>query len=562
MSANYSTGGAESIAKRWAPIALIVAAMIGLKLALLAADAVPFNSDEAVVGLMARHIRQGERPVFFYGQAYLGSLDTWLVAISFSIFGDSVASIRIVQIALYAGVTITAYLLARRILADEWAARATALLFAIPIPLVTTYTTATLGGYGETLLIGHLLLLLTYRLGNTAAPTVASNRLAWFPFGLLAGVGFWTAVMTMVYVVPAALWLTWNLRRRIGPGVAIAAVAFFIGSAPWWAALVELRGAPLREMLGLSERGITIAESYVQSVGLHVLYFVIFGLPVLFGLRFPWSADLIAPVFAPIALAISLAAIWRAARCRRTVSAAPLWGIVACLTAGFLLTSFGNDPSGRYFLPLYLPLSIFIADLLSRLRAHRAWAGQLSLAALLGYNLLGNGLAASTLPPGITTQFDPVTSIEWRRDRELIDFLVAHDATRGYSNYWITFRIAFESDEIVIFAPRLPYHTDFRYTPHDDRYPAYSRQVDAAPHAAYITTHFPELDARIRAGLGRLGVTYAETQIADYHIFYDLSRKVVPEELRLGEVMEVTQCAPTWPKRGENDATRNLLSAK
>jgi hypothetical protein len=36
---------------------------------------VPLNSDEAVVGLMARHILDGKRPVFYYGQAYMGSLD-------------------------------------------------------------------------------------------------------------------------------------------------------------------------------------------------------------------------------------------------------------------------------------------------------------------------------------------------------------------------------------------------------------------------------------------------------------------------------------------------------
>ncbi|MGH2592597.1 MAG: hypothetical protein ACRDGG_03705, partial [Anaerolineae bacterium] len=359
-------------------------------------------------------------------------------------------------------------------------------------------------------------------------------------FGLLTGVGFWTSVMTMVYAVPAAVCLMWKLRRRTWPGAAIAAAAFFIGSVPWSAALIEMQGAPLREMLGLSERGVALAGSYLHSVGLHVLYFSIFGLPVLFGLRFPWSADLIAPILAPVPLVINTVAIGYALRWRHA-AAVLQWGIVACLTVGFLLTSFGNDPSGRYFLPLYVPLSIFVAALLSRLRAQRAWAGGLSLAALLGYNLLANGLAASALPPGITTQFDPVTSIEWRRDRELIDFLIAHDATRGYSNYWVTFRIAFESDEDVIFAPRLPYHTDFRYTTHDDRYAAYTQTVDASPTAAYITTNFPELDARISAGLERLGVTYTATQIADYHIFYDLSRKVEPKELGLGETTEVTR---------------------
>src|SRR3972149_4673654 len=75
---------------------LVVAlAMAGaLKAVLLLTNVVPFNADEAVVALMARHILQGERPVFFYGQAYLGSLDAWLVAGAFALFGQSVLAIR------------------------------------------------------------------------------------------------------------------------------------------------------------------------------------------------------------------------------------------------------------------------------------------------------------------------------------------------------------------------------------------------------------------------------------------------------------------------------------
>ena len=64
---------------------------------LLASNTVSFHSDEAVVALMARHILQGERPVFFYGQAYMGSLDAWLVAIGFQLLGESVLTIRFVQ---------------------------------------------------------------------------------------------------------------------------------------------------------------------------------------------------------------------------------------------------------------------------------------------------------------------------------------------------------------------------------------------------------------------------------------------------------------------------------
>jgi hypothetical protein len=53
-------------------------------------NAVPFNADEAIVALMARHILQGERPIFFYGQAYMGSLDAYLVALGFLLFGQQI----------------------------------------------------------------------------------------------------------------------------------------------------------------------------------------------------------------------------------------------------------------------------------------------------------------------------------------------------------------------------------------------------------------------------------------------------------------------------------------
>ena len=77
-------------------IMILLIAAIG-RLLLLASGAVSFHSDEAVVALMARHINQGARPVFFYGQAYMGSLDAWLVALGFRLFGESVLSVRIIQ---------------------------------------------------------------------------------------------------------------------------------------------------------------------------------------------------------------------------------------------------------------------------------------------------------------------------------------------------------------------------------------------------------------------------------------------------------------------------------
>ena len=72
-------------------------AAAGLKVWLVAGGRVPFNADEAVVALMARHILQGQRPFFFYGQAYMGSLDAYLIAAGFNWFGEQVWVIRGVQ---------------------------------------------------------------------------------------------------------------------------------------------------------------------------------------------------------------------------------------------------------------------------------------------------------------------------------------------------------------------------------------------------------------------------------------------------------------------------------
>jgi hypothetical protein len=208
-----------------------------------------------------------------------------------------------------------------------------------------------------------------------------------------------------------------------------------------------------------------------------------------------------------------------------------LWGICATLFLGFVLTPFGGDPSGRYFLPLYLPLFIFTAQALAALRERIGqWAWAL-LGIVLIFNLVGIVQAALKNPPGITTQFEEITQVDHRYDAELIRFLRERGQTRGYGNYWVAYPIAFLSNEEIILAPHLPYKADLRYTYRDDRYPPYTQAVEQAANVVYVTTNHPKLDALLRQGFARLGVTYRETQIGSYHVFHDLSRRVSPPDV-------------------------------
>lgn len=105
---------------------------------------------------------------------------------------------------------------------------------------------------------------------------------------------------------------------------------------------------------------------------------------------------------------------------------------------------------------------------------------------------------------------------------------------RGYTNYWVAYPLAFQSEESLIFTPWRPYHQGLRYTTRDDRYPYYPQIVRESDSIAYITTHNPVLDDYLRKKFHGLKVTWSECKIGDYQIYYRLSRLIHPEEIGLG----------------------------
>jgi hypothetical protein len=383
------------------------------------------------------------------------------------------------------------------------------------------------------LLAGNLLLWWGHRLGWEDTQRWG----LWLVWGLVAGLGFWAFGLVAVTLVPVALWLLWRLRFRPWRQYLLAALAFGVGSLPWWLGNLGRADVGVAELLGAAVRSTATAGSLLGDVGARLFNFVVLGLPALWGLRFPWSVKGPPLYLAVPALALYLGAAayglrWRdqaAARSGRLL----LWGTCGTLFLGFVLTPFGGDPSGRYFLPLYLPLFVFTADVLAALQERVGRWAWLPLVAVLAFNVVGTIQAASTNPPGITTQFEAITQVDHRYDAALIDFLRAHDGTRGYTNYWVTYPIAFLSAEEIVLLPRLPYKADLRYTPRDDRYPPYGEWVEASPHVVYVTTNHPALDGLLEEQFTALGVHFGAVQIGPYHVFYDLSRKVTPGELAL-----------------------------
>jgi 4-amino-4-deoxy-L-arabinose transferase-like glycosyltransferase len=528
-------------------ILLVVLAAAAWKLVFFFWDVVPFNSDEAIVGLMARHILAGERPIFFYGQAYMGSLDAFLVAGAFWVFGPQVWCIRLVQSLLYLGTVLTTIFIGREAFGTFKPGLIAAVLLAFPAVNLALYTTASLGGYGEALLLGNLILLLAL----VVARRHIELPLARFPAGwfvlwsLLVGVGLWANGLTLVYSAPAGLyllWDTWRCRRAwLAPFLAACLAGFLVGAMPWW--LYALANGTHRLLLELFGNAVAVErETWLARTGNHLVSFLLLGTSVIFGFRPPWGV-----VWLGLPLIPFLLIFWFGA-CgffvKRLLKSSPdrsryflLGGVGAVLLAGFLFTPFGVDPSGRYFLPLALPLGLVAAQMVLSI-SRRPWHVLALVALVAVFQLVGTVQCMLRYPPGLTTQFYEPTVIDHSADQALIDFLQQHGEYRGYTNYWVAYPLAFRSQEQLIFAPRLPYHLDLRYTPRDDRYPPYQLNVEQSPRTAYITTRNPLLDQKIRAQFTGLGITWQEQKIGDYQVYYHLSRAVRPQEIGLGELTQ------------------------
>src|SRR5216117_2156219 len=110
------------------------------------------------MGLMALHIAQGRKfPSFFYGQAYMGTLEAYLAAPWFVAVGPSLFGLRAAVILLNVAFLASMYRFARLVYGKRIALWTVLLLALASAPVRVVKA---VGGYAETLLFGSLVFLL------------------------------------------------------------------------------------------------------------------------------------------------------------------------------------------------------------------------------------------------------------------------------------------------------------------------------------------------------------------------------------------------------------------
>jgi hypothetical protein len=141
-----------------------------LRLGLILAGWPATDSDEATMGLMALHINAGlEHPLFFDGQSYMGTIQAYLGALLFRLFGASVVSLRLALLLLFILYLVVMWSLLKLLYGPRFALVGL-LLLDLGGPDLLKPQLLALGGYPETLLFAALAVLLALRLARPHPP--------------------------------------------------------------------------------------------------------------------------------------------------------------------------------------------------------------------------------------------------------------------------------------------------------------------------------------------------------------------------------------------------------
>jgi len=87
--------------ERWIVIAIVMTMVVARSAVFLVSPEAYFDSDQAIVGLMAKHLSELRAfPVFFYGQRYMLGVEAWLAAPLFVLFGASPGVLKVPLLAM------------------------------------------------------------------------------------------------------------------------------------------------------------------------------------------------------------------------------------------------------------------------------------------------------------------------------------------------------------------------------------------------------------------------------------------------------------------------------
>jgi hypothetical protein len=414
-----------------------------------------FDSDQAIVGLMAKHLSEFRAfPLFFYGQNYMLGVEAWIAVPFFWLGGPTVTMLRMPLLLINIAVVI----LLIRLLIDDGLQPALALVATLPIaacgPVAAAQVLTVLGASIEPLLYVIVLWLCRTR------PVL---------FGVFLCVGALHREFT-IFAVPAIALLQWFEHRRIRwPAIVRSTAAL----AVTWIAIDQLKrhvniagpGADLASGAGgsLALEAVQVGRllSFHPSVYFARLHLLLTqGLPDLCGARsLPlfvggiWGEGSVGSGLAGWALAAALAVCaarlaWMTVRRRAHCAPFPIFLLLVSVQA---IAAYGLHGGSQIeprtelnyvLLALLCPVALlgayFQVETNARVRQVAVVLVAVWLLPTVGDNLR------------VATQY--IRNPPESPHRMLADYLTDHRIKYGWAGYWDSYRVTFLTRERTIVA--------------------------------------------------------------------------------------------------------------
>jgi hypothetical protein len=473
---------------RWIILAILLLVVLGRSVVFVFWPAAQFDSDQAVTGLMAKHLSELRAfPVFWYGQTYMLGVEAWLAAPLMAVFGASVTALKLPLLAMNVAIALLLFRgLTRDAGLDEARAAFATLFFVLAAPITAAHYLTANGGNVEPAL--YVLLLWTLR-----------ARPVWL--GLVLGVGFLNREFTIYGMAAlaaldaagrtlfareearryatalgtaAGVWIAFLVLRHFssaaGPGTSTADLA---------ASLAGNNLLQVAERLCFDARAITAGAGRLFTIhwpelfGLEPQPLTDFGIESAVHQGLSWSSWLLVPVLGlPIARIVGLRSPnleprtsnldLRASRLLPSRADAARFGGASAprtspfcayllLVAVFSLTGYlvGRCGAIDFYTMRYELLSVLGAVGLTGwyLRVERSRAvgavWVLSCAAMFGISLASH----TRLLAEYATRHQPIPL-----KQELIRELDARSVRYAYADFWTSYYVSFMTRERIIVA--------------------------------------------------------------------------------------------------------------
>lgn len=274
----------------------LIALAVAFRLILILNNFPEVNSDEGTMGIEAMHIAfQGQRPVFLYGQNYMGVLEAYVAAPFFRLFGVSTLTLRMGMLLMFALFLLVMYWLSSLLYGKRLALVALGLLSLATEDMLIQQLRA-VGGALETILFGASLLAVAYLLAASVQRRGWWRYGAYLAWGLIAGVALWVHFLVVPFVLCSGLLIVvFCYRDWRTAAIPCILLGFGLGAYP----LLQDYHLVLDTVLKIRQAGNIVDPSETTYPLQQIASTILWGIPLTTGVQ-PICATTDLPTFGPM----------------------------------------------------------------------------------------------------------------------------------------------------------------------------------------------------------------------------------------------------------------------